>query len=454
MLRPDYRGPFDPDLTLASLSRQLLAHLGRETLLIGHLFDRVSQPLVAMGHGAEGYTRSAIDEWMAASPVYSKRMQRLMGFEGRDVGTVFKNLQLDIGAPHQFMDFQFRLDSPEYGEFWLCHCGALLDVEKAGSERGVRIMCHDIEDPTFDATAAATHPRMVMRPIHRPPRIDGEGGNGRDRWPHCRWKVFLAEEATPADPHPELEAVAASAIANAAVWDPGVSAEPGGFDDYAGPFDPHLQLEDFSHRALVRLNQEFALQAQLLIHSYQRSQIRHHGKNEARDLVRRAWTGFLALGAVRVSRLLGIEADPIEERRIEAVAKVLQLHPAFQPRSVLELRVEVADSERCHVSVGGGAAFDDEIPHPLWDGQGDRQGDGRGEPHADSLAALAQVVNPRARCRVTEASEQGLGFEIHVDPGAPAAPEPPELGLARMSGGLGFRFEQRRLLRGEVREQG
>ena len=71
------------------------------------------------------------------------------------VDTVFKNLQIEVGAPPQFMDFQFRVDRPEYGEFWLPHCGALMDVEPHGEE-AVRLMCHDIEDPTFDATAVAT----------------------------------------------------------------------------------------------------------------------------------------------------------------------------------------------------------------------------------------------------------------------------------------------------------
>ena len=31
-------------------------------------------------------------------------------------------------------------------------------------------MCHDIEDPTFDATAVATNRKAQIRPIHRPPR--------------------------------------------------------------------------------------------------------------------------------------------------------------------------------------------------------------------------------------------------------------------------------------------
>ena len=154
-LLDDYSGAFDPEATLGSFSRQTLAHLGREFLLNGHLQDRVGLPLVAKLLGGQSYVDFSIEEWMGASPVYSLRMQRAMNFEGHDVATVFKNLQFDIGAPHQFMDFQFRLDRPDYGEFWLAHCGALLDVEPFG-EKQVKLMCHNIEDPTFDATAAAT----------------------------------------------------------------------------------------------------------------------------------------------------------------------------------------------------------------------------------------------------------------------------------------------------------
>ena len=177
-LRNDYSGPFDPDLGLADFSRQALCHLGRESLLIGHLQDRVGLPLAIQSLGREVQLQLSIDEWMGASPIYSKRMQRALGFEGHDVGTVFKNLQLEIGAPPQFMDFQFRLDRPEYGEFWLPHCGALLDVEPFG-EKQVKLMCHDIEDPTFDATAAATNPRMKMpqAPFSLADRISGRAAS-------------------------------------------------------------------------------------------------------------------------------------------------------------------------------------------------------------------------------------------------------------------------------------
>ena len=47
----------------------------------------------------------------------------------------------------------------DHGEFWLAHCGALMDVEPMGSEF-VHGMCHTIEDPTFDATAVATNARV------------------------------------------------------------------------------------------------------------------------------------------------------------------------------------------------------------------------------------------------------------------------------------------------------
>ena len=214
-------------LGLRSFSRTALSQLGREFLLNGHLQDRVGLPLVAKQFGGDAYVQFSIEEWMGASPIYSKRMQRAMGFEGSDVETVFKNMQLEIGAPHQFMDFQFRLDRPDYGEFWLSHCGALLDVEPYGEER-VKLMCHDIEDPTFDATAAATNPSMKMRPIHRPPRVP------TGRFPHCRWSVFIGDEAEPFEQHPNLELVRASKIAKVRIKAPKADAEKGGWSRLFG----------------------------------------------------------------------------------------------------------------------------------------------------------------------------------------------------------------------------
>ena len=120
-------------------------------------------------------TQIAIEEWAGSSPIYTRRMQRALGYapevEGQgDVVTIFKGLQLDIGAPPQFMDFRYTVHDPWHGEFHLDHCGALMDVEPLGPDY-VKSMCHDIEDPTFDATAVATNAKAQVRPIHRPPRV-------------------------------------------------------------------------------------------------------------------------------------------------------------------------------------------------------------------------------------------------------------------------------------------
>ena len=201
----DYSGDFEEGFDLSRLSRRALAALGREWLLHGHLQDRVGMPLVHANRAREEMQTVAIEEWMAASPVYSRRMQRALRFGAGDVPTIMKNIQLDIGAPHHFMDFRCRVDDAEHGEFWLAHCGALMDVEPMGEEY-VQGMCHDIEDPTFDATAVATNPRAQVRPLHRPPRRPS------DREPHCHWTVEIVADAEPVLAHPNVAIVEPAAL--------------------------------------------------------------------------------------------------------------------------------------------------------------------------------------------------------------------------------------------------
>jgi hypothetical protein len=427
-LRPSYAGEFDPNLELADFSRQALCRLGREYLLIGHLQDRVGLPLVAKQLGESAYVQLAIDEWMGASPIYSLRMQRALCFEGNEVGTVFKNLQLDIGAPPQFMDFQFRLDSPEYGEFWLPHCGALLDIEPFGEKR-VKLMCHDIEDPTFDATAAATNPRMKMRPIHRPPR------NPAGRYPHCRWSVFIDDESAPYEPHPNLALLQATKIATIPIDGPDESREPGGWSDYSGPFDPGFQLEDFGHRALLVVCQEAAVQAHLLARAFMLCVSQREDDATAIELGRRQWIGAAALATHRLKKALAIEGDGID-----AVAKAFQLHPHFLPRAYVDFSVKVTGSETARISIGDCAAFEEGDPYSWLAGLGQ-------EPHP-ALDAIAGAVNPRARCHpVAGHGAESLAWEVVIDRAAKPHEEPVELKLARISRGATFELEQRRALR-------
>ena len=426
-LAGDLSGPFDPAFALARLSRQALADLGREWLLSGHLQDRVGLPRVLARHGDDALTRVSIEEWMGASPVYSKRMQRALRFEGAEVGTIFKNLQLDIGAPHQFMEFRFDLNGPREGEFWLERCGPLLDVEPFG-ERRVRLMCHDVEDPTFDATAAATHPCAKIRPIHRPPRVPA------GRVPHCRWRITIDDESGAYAQHPNLARIAASKIARLELALPARDAEPGGWPDYGGPFDPEFQLEDLSHRALLAADQEFAVQAHLLARSFLLCVAQHFGEAFAREVGRQQWTGIAGLAAERLHRALAVGGDGPE-----AIAKVLQLHPSFHPRAYVDLRVGLEDGG-VRLAFGDCPAFEegdayswfaglDEAPHP-------------------ALDAIARAVNPRATTTpAAPRAGERLAFRIDVDPKAEPHPESADVKLARVSRGASLVLERRRPLR-------
>ncbi len=417
---------FSPKHSLADLSRQDLCTLGREYLLCGHLIDRVGLPWATKLVGEEAQIQLSIDEWMGASPIYSVRMQQALGFEGNDVGTVFKNLQLEIGAPHQFMDFQFRLDSPERGEFWLPHCGALMDVEPFGEVR-VKRMCHDIEDPTFDATAAATHPCMKMRPIHRPPR------NPAGRYPHCRWEVFIDGEGVPYEQHPNLPVMQATKLADIPIDVPAESLEPGGWDDYSGPFDPGFQLEDLGHRALVAVCQEVAVQTHLLSRSLLLNVDQRHGEADARELSHVQWVGAASVATYRLKKAFELGSS------IEDIATVFQFHPHFQPRTYVDLRLELRNEGALRVAIGDCPAIEEASHHSWFGGL-------TGEPHP-AIEAIASLMNPQAACRSVDPGDARFAWEIYIDPKAEPKGEPQEMQIARYSKGVEFELMQRRPLR-------
>ena len=177
-------GPLGRESTYAEFTSDQLATLVPELLLSGQLIDRSGMAHLISAFGRAGMTQVAIEEWMAASPVYTARMRAALGIDGDGVADMFKCLQLDIGAPPQFMDFRYVVHDKYHGGFVLNHCGALMDVEPMGEDY-VTAMCHDIEDPTFDATAIATNRRARIRPVHRPPRTPS------DRHPHCEWTVTI-----------------------------------------------------------------------------------------------------------------------------------------------------------------------------------------------------------------------------------------------------------------------
>ena len=344
---------------------------------------------------------------MAASPLYSMRTQRALAFGNADVPTIFKNIQLDIGAPHQFMDFQYKVDDAQHGEFWLDHCGALMDVEPMGEEF-VHGMCHDIEDPTFDATAGATNPYAKVRPIHRPPRVP------------CRPRAALPlarrhrpDDGEPVGPAPDDGDRRHSRRSRASrIDDPGRDAEPGGWYDYSGEFDPGFTLEDLSHRALVVVapgSRGANASARARVPALRREPLGR--RRSARPTRRRCSRVPPVSPPGRLPAVLGITGDDAE-----AIAKLLQLHPVFQPRTYVAPRIEVID-ERTFASRSPTLRASTSATDLSWFASMQRR-------TAPALDAIVQAVNPRAfstpdRCL---APANALAWLITIDPDAAAGP--------------------------------
>jgi len=260
---------------------------------------------VSYGSGPKDEREIAIEEWMGASPVYTRRMQEMLHFRGDDVATIFKGIQLDVGAPHGFLDFRFVLNADGTGEFTLPYCGALMDVEPMGEEFVVG-MCHHIEDPTFDATAVATNPRAQVRPIHRPPRVPS------DRVPHCHWRVAIDPGNDPVDEIPLTGRVRASRLARTVLPEETAPGGVGpGLRDYSGPLDPDLELEDFEHATLWRIAQEFCVQGHLLVRAFTTAIADRWGEEQAREIGSQQFVGMALPGLLANPRtnILRLDLD-------------------------------------------------------------------------------------------------------------------------------------------------
>jgi len=397
----------------ARLSRSELATLVPELLLIGHMIDRSGMAWCIKEFGHAEMLQIAIEEWAGASPIYTKRMQRALNYEGDDVPTIFKGLQLDIGAPPQFMDFRYTLHDRWHGEFQLDHCGALLDVEPMG-DKYVHGMCHTIEDPTFDATAAAVNPRAQMRPIHRPPRTPS------DRHPHCAWTVIIDES------HPEAETIPAVDIVRetrAATWELApVDRNDDGQADYSGPLVSDFDFAAFSHSALVRMADEVCLQMHLLNLSFAIAVGKRAADAElAVSVNTRQLTGLAGLGAERIHRALKLPGG------IEGVLRVCELHPLLNPAGYV-----VADTAEDRLIVHRSPAHDDCAWISLCTTES-----------VQPLQAIATAVDPHIRVQVSGTDTDWTAELAQTD--TPAT-ELPEVSIAKVSKGSTFEFEPRRSL--------
>jgi hypothetical protein len=402
----------------ADLTREQLATLVPELLLCGHLIDRAGMPHLLGAFGLAGMRDMAIEEWKGASPHYTRRMQRALGYEGQGVETIFKGLQLDVGAPPQFLDFRFTVHDRRSGTFTLAHCGALLDVEPMGEEY-VETMCHAIEDPTMDATALATDPRARMRPLHRPPRVPA------GRTPHCEWVVDIDESRDPIPWPDHTLAIGTTAAATFDAVTP-IDLADEGAADYAGPLVSDVDFTAFSRSALVRIAEEVSLQWHLLVLSFVKALGARATPEQTREITRRQFTGVAGLTSERLRRALGLGSD------LEAVATVLALHPAFQPCGYVDLQVgHDAGAVVVHLSRRSLAHRDG-----AWVSLLDAD-------HLEPLEAILHAVDPSWHAEVQVADEDAFAFRVVR--GEPTE-ESPDVGLVRFSKGAAFELEERRSL--------
>lgn len=397
----------------AALTRDQLATLVPELLLIGQLIDRSGMAWCISAFGREEMAQVAIEEWASSSPVYTRRMQDALGYAPAtpgtgDVVTIFKGLQLDIGAPPQFMDFRYAVHDPQHGEFHLDHCGALMDVEPMGPDY-VRSMCHDIEDPTFDATAVASNPRAQVRPVHRPPRLPA------DRHPHCAWTVTIDPAYPPVEPVPGLADVAASRAASLAL-DP-IDVADEGRADYAGPLLSDLDFAAFSHSALVRVADEVCLQMHLLNLGFLRAvRARAASAEQATEIATKQLVGLAGLAAARIHAALGTGA-----------LETLALHPLLNPAAYVA--ATVADSS---ITVSAGPAHEDGGWITLC-----------GPDSTRPLQAALQAVDPHLDVELTGTPSHWTATVVRRDEPARV---PDEVAVTRFSTGATFAFEPRRSL--------
>ncbi|MDT5019105.1 MAG: hypothetical protein QOD39_5265, partial [Mycobacterium sp.] len=291
---------------------------------------------------------------------------------------------------------------------------ALMDVEPMGEDY-VQGMCHDIEDPTFDATALATNRKTQVRPIHRPPRMPS------DQHPHCRWTVII-DESYPEVPFiPAMDVVGASR-AHSCELDP-IDPNDEGMADYSGDLLSDVDFGAFSHSALVRIADEVCLQMHLLVLSFTLA-VHARAKGDValeRSIRTKQLIGIAGVAAERIHKALNLSGD------VKGALRVLELHPLFNPAAYVSANVS-PDSLRVRRS----PAYEDGSWISLV------------SPIADlPLQAIVQAVDPHLRAEVSGTESEWTVRVVKTDT---AAKELPEVGVCKFSGGASWVFEERKSL--------
>ena len=192
--------------------------------------------------------------------------------------------------------------------------------------------------------------------------------------------------------------------------------------------DPDLRLEVFSAAALVALAREVATQSHLLTMSLTASVRRRHGIDDAVEIGARHFAGSVGLTSERLRDAFGLE------RSVAGLAQVIELHPAFQPRSYVGVAVDLDEAaDTLRLELRPCTALDEPDQHNWLTLL--RAG------HDQAITTLVQGVDLHFRAERTEPGPGGVAAWTIVRADEPAK-ESSDVALTRFSTGAAFEFSE------------
>lgn len=190
-------------------------------------------------------------------------------------------------------------------------------------------------------------------------------------------------------------------------------------------------MERFSSATLAAVLDEVCLQGHLLSRGFLLSVAERSSGPDAVAIGAKQATGVAGLTTKRLAPVVAAGPD------LDGVARVLEVHPLFHPRSYVALSVDrSADGTALTVSLGPCPALEEDDgltwPSILADG------------HDGPLVAAVTCLAPQAQVRrVDPVGDAVASWEVTVDPDAPPAAQPDEVTLTEFSTGATFHFTRR-----------
>lgn len=178
---PDYSGEFNPYLTYADFSRDLL--LRALKTYAGYIRKLDGTWYLALKEKAGDDLAFACDRmvWDRMEVHDVEVTRRLFNIGGNDVTAVLKALQMSPWTWN--LEHRFDLKNANHGVWTVTRCPTLLALESEGDGREGRI-CGRIETELIALRAHSTNPRISVTPLKLPPRA------GPDEV-HCQWQFSL-----------------------------------------------------------------------------------------------------------------------------------------------------------------------------------------------------------------------------------------------------------------------